>query len=81
MVKKNPTRKVYAPLVGCLQLNYKGHRYVPEQWQPLCCAEVKVGVIVEIVATCPANDRPDHLYTRVAGSLMGRECNVWSRAY
>ena len=74
--KKNSTRKVYALMVGCLQLNYKGHHYVPEQWQPLCCAEVKVGVIVEIVATGPGR-----IYTRVAGSLTGHESNVWRRVY
>jgi len=82
MVKKNATRKVYAPLVGCLQLNYMGYFYVPERDQPRCSAEVKAGVTVEIIGATPGpvKDAPINLYTRVAGSLTGREHNVWRRA-
>ena len=81
MVKKNPTRKVHAPLVGCLQINYMGFMYVPERVQDNCAAVIRVGQTHEIVAGTPGpvKDAPEVIATRLAGSMTGREYNTWRR--
>ena len=79
MVKK--TRKVYAPLAGCLQLNYMGYFYVPERVQDNCAAIIRVGQVHEIVASTPGpvKDAPEVIATRIDGSMTGREYNTWRR--